>query len=314
MTVWVAFQKITPWLPQPITIMQPIEPVTKYDIFISHSHQDGKLVKDIYTYLESRGLKCWVSSRVEDNPGGAKFKAEIARLIAAIPIFILVLTENANASDDVASETSIAYENKKCIIPFNPFKIKFSGSFNYDLTGKNHVGDFEGSFQEQLERLYFSCASHLRQQPVPTPKQSIVAIIKQKLQQTGFKRLAIALLIILAGWSIWTVISSTLTAQKKMNNQPEPEADRPVKSDSLLVSGIVRQLNHDKGIPNAWVTSNLTPGDTIITTSDGTFEIKVKAEPGQSIRMYAGAKGYNTRDEYHTLPKAIDISLKKEDL
>jgi hypothetical protein len=280
--------------------MQPIEPTTGYDIFISHSHQDGKLVGEVRSYLESRGLRCWVSSRVEDNPGGTRFKAEIARQIAEIPIFILVLTKNANASDDVASETSIAYENKKYIIAFNPFKIKFSGSFSYDLIGKNHVQGGKDNFSVQLERLYKSCITYLNRMAQPLPRQSVWAVVINGLKKPVVKRAMAAILVLVAGIGIWAITANTKALPLS-----------PSKNDSLFVSGIVRPFNDDKGIAHAWITSDLTPGDTIIATSDGTFELTVKAEPGQSIRIYAGAPGYKVRDEYHTLPKAINMQLRK---
>ena len=83
-----------------------------------------------------------------------------------------------------------------------------------------------------------------------------------------------------------------------------------IQQDSLFVSGIVREKNTDKGIPNAWITSDLK-SDTLFATSDGTFEFYVKGKPGESIRIYAGAQGYVTRNEYHTLPKSIPICLDK---
>jgi hypothetical protein len=110
-----------------------------------------------------------------------------------------------------------------------------------------------------------------------------------------------------------TVIITFLlfTFPEKMGRKP-PVKQVPLPQDSIFVTGIIRAKGADTGIPNAWVTNNLTPGDTILTTSHGTFELWVPGKAGQSIRIYTGAKGYDTTNEYHTLPKAIDISLKKK--
>jgi hypothetical protein len=82
--------------------------------------------------------------------------------------------------------------------------------------------------------------------------------------------------------------------------------------DSILVSGIIREKGSDKGIPNAWITSDLTIPDTILTTSAGTFELTVAGKAGKSIRIFTGAAGYTSRNEYHTLPQAISIELQKQ--
>ena len=100
------------------------------------------------------------------------------------------------------------------------------------------------------------------------------------------------------------------TIPEKMGLKQTEKTVQP--KDSLFVSGIIRVKGLDKGIPNAWVTSDLTPGDTIYTTSDGTFELQVTGKPGQSIRIFTGAPGYAPRNEYHTLPKAIAIYLDKK--
>lgn len=107
---------------------------------------------------------------------------------------------------------------------------------------------------------------------------------------------------------IVTVLSFVLELPKKLGFISDKK--EPVQVlDSLLVSGIVRQKDNKTGISNAWVTADLLGRDTLSTTSDGTFEFFVKGKSGQSIRVYVGAEGYEQRNEFHVLPKAISIDL-----
>ena len=84
------------------------------------------------------------------------------------------------------------------------------------------------------------------------------------------------------------------------------------QKDSLLVTGIVREMNTKKGIPNAIVTNNLNIHNTVTTTSDGTFEFEVSGTPGSSIRIYVSADGFNERNELHVLGSPVEVELERK--
>lgn len=187
--------------------MQPIVPTAGYDIFISHSHQDGNMVEEVRNYLESRGLKCWVSSRVEDNPAGINYMAQITNSIKAATIFVVVLTSHANHSQDVAHETAIAFNNKKCIIPFLPEWIDINPTLTYALVLFNPVGYFKSSHLERLERLYKSCLHYL-QQPVQKAKRpGLLNVMKTALRKPGLKWSTITILTAIAAFGLYAAFN-----------------------------------------------------------------------------------------------------------
>lgn len=83
--------------------------------------------------------------------------------------------------------------------------------------------------------------------------------------------------------------------------------------DSIFVTGIIKSFDSGKGIAKAWVTFDINPGDTIYTTSDGTFQKFIKGKTGDDVRVYAGAKGYENRNEYATIPRVIELNLERSD-
>ncbi|NII26868.1 hypothetical protein HB364_17390 [Pseudoflavitalea sp. X16] len=109
---------------------------------------------------------------------------------------------------------------------------------------------------------------------------------------------------------ITAIITFFFTFREKMGWVPAKQ--ETVLQDSIFVSGLIRDSLTGEAISNAWVTSDLKPGDTILTASNGTFELYVPGKSGQSIRIYTGAKNYQERNEYHTLPRAIAIYLNKK--
>ncbi|MGB8194310.1 MAG: hypothetical protein WCF67_20430, partial [Chitinophagaceae bacterium] len=168
----------------------------------------------------------------------------------------------------------------------------------YDLKNLEFIDADRGGIPYIMSRLLCDIPPHLDIYKEPPVYNATPAVRKKKL---------IVITGISGGIAAMFILFFYISEKTKglSNNQ------QVIVQDSLFVSGIIRAKNADTGIANAWITSDLTPGDTLLTTSDGTFEFKVKGKPGQSIRIYTGHEKFKTRNEYHTLPKAISIYLDK---
>ena len=78
------------------------------------------------------------------------------------------------------------------------------------------------------------------------------------------------------------------------------------------LKGIVTDSLNNKPIGGAVVKIDKIPGDSVITTSDGSFKFnKVPGKAGDNVRIYIYARGYNPRNEYKALPGPVDIKLGK---
>ena len=116
------------------------------DIFVSHSKEDKSIAKKLVSKLESSGVGCYVYSR-DKNSGSEK------ELISSSSIFILILSEYAQQSQDLIRQLKIAVENNCHIIPFKAGKTDTGLSTQYLLHSLEWVDALEDGFDEAFEIL-----------------------------------------------------------------------------------------------------------------------------------------------------------------
>lgn len=105
--------------------------ITNGTVFISRSEKDALIAEKVCDYLESNGIKCWIASR--DAAKGKPFATQIVQEIRSCIAMVLVASESTNESGHVSNEVSLAFDNKKLIVPFKVEKFTFSDEFLYFL-------------------------------------------------------------------------------------------------------------------------------------------------------------------------------------
>ena len=100
-------------------------------IFISYSSKQEKEANEICAFLEKKGVVCWIASR--DIDSGRDYPKQIVQAIRACPAFILVASEDTNISEHVCNEVSMAFDEKKFIIPFKLQNITFTDTYLYNI-------------------------------------------------------------------------------------------------------------------------------------------------------------------------------------
>ncbi len=92
----------------------------------------GDIAENVVIDLERRGLRCWVAPR--DIPAGSKsWAAEIVRAIRDCDNFVLLLSEAANASDEIEKELSEAARHRKTVFVIRVADIEPSDGLGYHL-------------------------------------------------------------------------------------------------------------------------------------------------------------------------------------
>lgn len=275
-----------------------------HDIFISYTQADKHTAFSIHDALIKNGIKVWIAGSVTDGVrAGNAYKKDVVTAIAACKIFLLVYSQQVNQSRDVKSELTLA--EKKIIIPIRMDHSEMCPELKYDLKYIEFIDASRGGLDYIMSRLLNDIPHHLetyKERPALSRNKMFYKTLVLRLRKT-------ALIIGIIG-GIVAILIFLFNITEKVKGLSNKQ--QTIIQDSLFVSGIIRARNSDNGIANAWITSDLNPKDTLITTTDGTFEFAVQGKPGQSIRVYAGAEGYITRNEYHTLPKAISIYLDKQ--
>ena len=119
-------------------------------IFISHSSKDLKTARTICAALEHRGLACWIAER--DVGGGENYQEAIVHAIRAARVMVLVFTANANTSDEIKKELSLASKYGLTVIPVRTEDVVPSDAFELEFATRQWIDLFAG-WEEQIERL-----------------------------------------------------------------------------------------------------------------------------------------------------------------
>lgn len=135
-------------------------------VFISHSSRQAGAAAEVCEYLENRGVQCWIAPR-NINPG-SNYATQIVHAIRECSALVLLASENTNNSGHVSNEVSLAFDNKKQIIPFKLEDITFSDEYLYFL-GRKHWIDAYADFSDGLEKLYLTLTATIKV-PAGRPK------------------------------------------------------------------------------------------------------------------------------------------------
>ena len=119
-------------------------------LFISHATQDAEVAGRLCAAMEGRGFSCWIASR--DVAPGENFQVAIVRAIRAARIMLLVFTNAANSSDEVAKELALASQNKMIVVPLRVQNVAPSETFAYEFATRQWI-DFHTDWGAAVEQL-----------------------------------------------------------------------------------------------------------------------------------------------------------------
>ena len=112
----------------------------KYDVFISYSSKNQKIVEAMCAYLEQYKIRCFVAYR--DIPKGVVWAKAIVDALDESKMMVVVFSEEFNLSDQVDREIELASEDKKPILTFRVSDTMFKGAKKYYLKNINWIDAF----------------------------------------------------------------------------------------------------------------------------------------------------------------------------
>ena len=150
----------------------------KYDVFISYSSKDQKVVEAMCAYLEQHKVRCFVAYR--DIPKGVVCAKAIVEALDESKMLVVVFSEEFNLSDQVDREIELASEDKKPILTYRISDAMFKGAKKYYLKNINWIDAFphpETMFDSLLDNICKLIGrpssdvntKPVRNNPVPTP-------------------------------------------------------------------------------------------------------------------------------------------------
>lgn len=110
-------------------------------VFISYSSKELETATKVCAFLEENGIKCWIAPR--NVEAGTNYPTQIVSAIKRCEVLVLLASENTNASGHVSNEVSIAFDNKKIIIPFKLQNFVFTDEYLYFLGRKHWIDAYE---------------------------------------------------------------------------------------------------------------------------------------------------------------------------
>ena len=112
------------------------------EIFISYRRADAAWARLLHSQLRAEGVEAWYDALV--GPG-QDWRIATAKALEASRIFVLLFSENAAQSSDIAKELAAATLERKLIIPVRLENIAPKGAFLYELASRNWVNAYENT-------------------------------------------------------------------------------------------------------------------------------------------------------------------------
>ena len=136
-------------------------------IFISFASQDHRVATTLCQALETRGFKCWISSR--DIPPGENFQVAIVRAIRQAKIMLLVFTANSNNSDEMNKELALASQSKLIVVPLRIEDVTPNEAFAYEFATRQWI-DFFADWEFAIQQLSQRIENATHEEPPEAPR------------------------------------------------------------------------------------------------------------------------------------------------
>ena len=136
-------------------------------VFTSYSRRDKEIVDRLVGELERAGLEVWIDRT--DIHSGNSWRVQIVEAIDTCDAFVLMLSSNSAASDNVRKEIDLAQDSarKTFVVLLEP--VKLPAEIRYQLAGLQFIDVQTLGFDESLRRLTYDL-----QQQISTVKTQAV--------------------------------------------------------------------------------------------------------------------------------------------
>jgi TolB-like protein/Flp pilus assembly protein TadD len=121
------------------------------DVFVSYSREDKDRVLDLTAKLRAAGVPLWMD--VSGIDGATMWGEEIVNALEKSKVLLLLVTESAVRSPNVAKEVVLASERKSHILPVHLEPTQIPPGLKYPLAGIQHIEFYLGDPDENLKTL-----------------------------------------------------------------------------------------------------------------------------------------------------------------
>ncbi len=149
------------------------------DVFISyasdkgdsHASRDRQAADRVYEALETEGIRCWVAHR--DILPGDDWLESIIEAVEKSKVVVLVFSSNANDSQWVKDEITMALDEKIKIIPFRIDDVSPRGGLKILKYRCQWLDAFTSPLEEHIEKLVNVVCRYLGKEPKIVKKSKV---------------------------------------------------------------------------------------------------------------------------------------------
>jgi len=242
------------------------------EIFISYRRADQAWAKLLHAQLQAEGVEAWYDALVG---AGQDWRLATAKALEASQIFVLLFSENAAQSSDIAKELAAAVLERKLIVPVRLQNIAPKGAFLYELASRNWINaydDTEAKLAEIAKGLAHLVRTGARDDSVlpfdgPRHGEQEVARPPRQWPKPGIMAAGVIAAGILVGASAWLLwpekhwmaeSSRRFIATLAVESSPSFSPDGKMLAYSVTPDGRQRQI----------YVRSVTGGDGIRVTND----------------------------------------------
>ncbi len=264
------------------------------EIFISYRRVDQVWARRLHDQLRAQGVEPWYDAHVG---AGEDWRIATAKALEDSRIFVLLFSENAAQSSDIAKELAAAVLEKKLIVPVRLQNIAPKGAFLYELASRNWINAFDDT-EAKLDELAKGLASMVRS---GARDESLLPFARADREPPGRKwpyfTMAAAVLLIAAsstaGWMFWPERKWTVESSRPFISTLALEGEPAFSPDGKMLAYTSGADPHFRKIHvrnvaggNAIKITNDEYDDIAPTWSpDGTRIAYVAVKPGEPCRI-----------------------------
>jgi Tol biopolymer transport system component len=273
------------------------------EIFISYRRADVAWAKLLHDQLKAEGIEAWYDALV--GPG-QDWRIATAKALQTSRIFVLLFSENAAQSSDIAKELAAAVFEKKLIIPVRLQNIAPSGAFLYELASRNWVNAYD-NIEAKLAELAKGLAQMVRS---GAEDDSVLPFDRAKIDgtTTAPKRRRIAIIgaaavgvivAFAAGWLLWPARHWTVENNRPFLATAALESDPAFSANGATLA----YSSGPEGGHHQIYLRNMAGGDSVKLTHDDYDDVSPTwSSDGASLAYVARQGGEPCRIMVASLP------------
>ena len=157
-------------------------------VFVSYSRRDKDLVNPLVAKLRASGVNVWIDT--QDIKPGAPWKGQIVQSIAESDSFVLLLSRDSCASENVRKELDLAIEADVLVLPVILQPVDVTAALKYQLVGIQRINLFsdpEAGFAQLLAGIRERQA-YLNVHPREYPKEMQAEVVLPAVTISEFYR------------------------------------------------------------------------------------------------------------------------------